>query len=311
MVGAPVRGVNAPVGRPPDACVVERCRLRPPGRRRRAKQSTERSSHVVRRSSPSSVAGKLAAAAALTLVALVFPASALAHRPAADVSCNGADFTWTAFRSGTNTVHWSVTVDGAPFRAGATQIGETGSLHVPFTLNDSHVVEAFSWWSSNETADGNARSPKSPPIAHEKLVCPAPAPPPSPAPPPPAAPAPPAATPVAAPTPPSAGVAGTRVASATARLSAQRRCATRRTRLTVTGRSIRRLTVYVRGHWVRTVRVRSTQHRVRVSVPLRRSGTARQRLQVRVTFRNGAPMRRLDATARRCARAAVQPQFTG
>jgi hypothetical protein len=82
-------------------------------------------------------------------------------------------------------------------------------------------------------------------------------------------------------------------------------------RLTVSGRSIRRFTVYVRGHWVRTVRVRSTQRRVRTSVPLQRSGAARQRVQVRVTFRNGAPMRRLNTTARRCARAAVQPQFTG
>jgi hypothetical protein len=69
--------------------------------------------------------------------------------------------------------------------------------------------------------------------------------------------------------------------------------------------------VYMRGHWVRTIRVRPTQRRIRLSVQLRRSGAARQRVQVRVTFRNGAPMRRLNTTARRCARAAVHPQFTG
>jgi hypothetical protein len=48
-----------------------------------------------------------------------------------------------------------------------------------------------------------------------------------------------------------------------------------------------------------------------VSVPLSRGGAARQRVQARVTFRNGAAPRVLNTTARRCAQAAVAPQFTG
>jgi hypothetical protein len=67
----------------------------------------------------------------------------------------------------------------------------------------------------------------------------------------------------------------------------------------------------VNGRRVRTVTVRANQRRVTVSVPLSRSGAARQRVRARVTFRNGAPSRTLNATARRCAQAAVQPQFTG
>jgi hypothetical protein len=121
-------------------------------------------------------------------------------------------------------------------------------------------------------------------------------------------------TPAAAPAPvtaPTTVVAGTRAARATARVSAQRSCATRRARITVSGRSISRVTFFVNGHRVRTVRVRSNQRRLTVSVPLRRSGAARQRVRVRVTFRNGAPSRTLNATARRCAQTAVQPQFTG
>jgi len=67
----------------------------------------------------------------------------------------------------------------------------------------------------------------------------------------------------------------------------------------------------VNGRRVRTVAVRSGQTRVTVSVPLRRSGAARQTVTARVSFRNGAAARTLTAHARRCAAAAVRPQFTG
>ena len=82
------------------------------------------------------------------LLALVFPASALAHTPAATVSCTGSQFTWTDFRNGTNTVHWRVTVDGATFQEGTTtfQGNVGGSQTVPYTLNDTHTVQAYSWW---------------------------------------------------------------------------------------------------------------------------------------------------------------------
>jgi hypothetical protein len=119
-------------------------------------------------------------------------------------------------------------------------------------------------------------------------------------------------TPAATPAPtPAAGVAGTQARSATARVSAQRRCATRRARITVSGRLIRRVTFFVNGRRVRTVTVRAGQTRVTASVPLRRSGAARQTVTARVTFRNGAAARTLTARATRCAAAAVRPQFTG
>lgn len=140
------------------------------------------------------------------------------------MSCTGADFTWTAFAAGPNTVHWKVTVDGATFREGTTQIGQAGSLHVPYSLNDAHTVEAFSWWAANETSDRNVRAPNSPTIAHEQVDCPATIPPP----PPPTVtttptPTPtPAAAPVVQPAPQNV-VAGTQAAAATARVSARAR----------------------------------------------------------------------------------------
>jgi hypothetical protein len=269
---------------------------------------------VERSFSRRSVGRKIRAAGALALLALVFPASALAHTPQATVSCTGADFSWTAFAAGPNTVHWKVTVDNATFREGTTQIGRTGSLHVPYTLNDTHTVEAFSWWAANETSDHNVRAPDSPAIAHAQLVCPASTPPASP----PTVTTTPTPTPTATPAPapvvqpaPQSVVAGTQTRAATARVAVQRSCASRSARVTITGRSIRQVTFFVNGRRARIVTVRAGARRLTVSVPLSRGGAARQRITARVTFRNGAAARTLNANARRCAQAAVQPQFTG
>ena len=263
---------------------------------------------------------RLSLAGALTLLALAFPASALAHTPAATVSCTGAHFSWVAFAPGSNTVHWRVTVDGAVFKEGTTVLsdngGRSGSLDVPFTLNGTHVVAAFSWWFASDTADGNARAKTSPALAKKTLYCPA-APPPPPPPPPPGVTPPSPVTPQAAATPPAGGtapaqgVAGVEVANATARVAAQRSCASRSARITVSGRLIRQVTFSVNGRRVRTVSVRASQRTVRVSVPLSRGGAARQTVTVRVTFRNGAAPRTLTARATRCAQGAVSPQFTG
>jgi hypothetical protein len=201
----------------------------------------------------------LRAAGALALLALVFPASAFAHTPQATVSCTGADFTWTAFAAGKNIVHWKVTVDNVTFREDTTQIGQTGSLHVPIGLNDgkAHVIEAFSWWASTETSDRNARDVNSPALDHKEPTCGSPpattttttttSPTPTPT-----------LTPTAAPAPasvvqpaPQTVVAGTRAAAATARVAAQRTCATRAARVTISGRSIRQVTFFVNGRRVR------------------------------------------------------------
>jgi hypothetical protein len=268
---------------------------------------------VVRSSSRKRAARKLRAAGALALLALVFPAAASAHVGQATVSCTAADFSWTAFGAGPNTVHWKVTIDGLTFRDSTTQIGPTGSLNVPIGLNDgkTHTIEAFSWWLANETSDGSFRDANSPALDRQVLTCGSP---PttttttttttnnttsSPAP-----------TPVVQPAPTTV-VAGTQAAAATARVAAQRSCAARSARVTITGRSIRQATFSINGRRVRTVTMRAGATRLTVSVPLSRGGSARQQIRVRVTFRNGAAARTLNTTARRCAQAAVRPQFTG
>jgi hypothetical protein len=133
--------------------------------------------------------------------------------------------------------------------------------------------------------------------------------------PPPAPPAP-AATPPApaAPPPPASNVAGQQERSpvrATAHLRAQTRCGTRTARVRVTGRRMRQVQFSINGRRVRTVNVGLGVRSITALVPLRRSGPAAQTVRARVTFRNGAPARTLHATVRRCAQAAVAPQFTG
>ncbi|MEA2382183.1 MAG: hypothetical protein QOH72_2154 [Solirubrobacteraceae bacterium] len=121
----------------------------------------------------------------------------------------------------------------------------------------------------------------------------------------------PAATAPAPTTAPASNVAGTQARSATARLRAQTRCGTSTFRVTISGRSIRRITLFVAGRRVKTITVPAGRRSVTVSVPVRRFGARRQSVQARVTFRNGAAPRTLTASATRCAQTAVSPQFTG
>jgi hypothetical protein len=118
----------------------------------------------------------LKAVPALALLALAFPASALAHTGAATVSCTGADLTFTAFAAGANTVNYRVTVDGATFRQGTFTLpgdGTAGTLHVPYALNDTHTVEAFAWWGPENIHDGHTRLESSPALASQQVDCPA------------------------------------------------------------------------------------------------------------------------------------------
>ena len=110
--------------------------------------------------------------------------------------------------------------------------------------------------------------------------------------------------------PPTTVVAGTQ-AGRPARLRTQARCGTRAFRVTISGRNIRRVTLFVAGRRVRTVTVPAGRRSITVSVPVRRFGARRQSVRARVTFRNGARARTLTASATRCAQAAVSPQFTG
>jgi hypothetical protein len=251
------------------------------------------------------------AAAALAALAFLVPAAAEAHTGSAAVSCTGADFAFTLFAPGSNTVHYDVSVDGVSVAHGDDLLdqngGREGVLHVPLTLTGTHVVRANAWWGPQGVADHNTRLQTAPPLAYKKLNCP---PPPPVVPVVPVVPTTPAPAPVAAPAP--AGAVAGVVASAparSARVAVATRCASRTARVTVTGRSMRDVTLFVNGRRVRTVRIAAGTTRVRVSVPIVR-GRA-QTVTARVRFRNGGAPRTLVHRAVRCAAAAVQPQFTG
>jgi hypothetical protein len=94
-------------------------------------------------------------------------------------------------------------------------------------------------------------------------------------------------------------------------LATPRRCASERVTVRVRGRLIRRVTFLINGRTVRTVTVPSGRRSASASLPVRVFGARRQRVQARVTFRNNAAPRTLNATVNRCAQAQVSPQFTG
>ena len=258
---------------------------------------------------------------ALAALALLAPAAAQAHTGAAQVACTGADFNFKLFAPGPNTVHYAVTVDGTTAASGDFTLnangGREGALHVPLALTGNHLVTANAWWGRAGIVDGNTRSSYAPPLAKQKVYCPPPVTPPAPPATPPATPPAPPATPPAATTPPPAAtpppagaVAGVSVSSpASARASFASSCASRTARITIVGRQMRSVTLFVNGHRIRTMQVAAGTRTLHIRVPIAR-GRA-QIVSARVTFRNGARARTLRNHAVRCAAAQVQPQFTG
>jgi hypothetical protein len=93
-------------------------------------------------------------------------------------------------------------------------------------------------------------------------------------------------------------------------IAAETTCASRTARVTIRGRGMRDITLSVNRHRVKTVRVASGARTVRTSVPIAR-GAGPQTVTARVRFRNGTRARTISTRARRCAPAAVQPNFTG
>jgi len=260
------------------------------------------------------------AVAAFAALALLLPAVASAHTGAATVSCTGADFSFKLFAPGLNTVHYDVTVDGTSAANGLFTLnaagGREGVLHVPLALTGDHVVRANAFWGPDGIVDGNTRSPYAPPLAYKKLSCPPPptTTPPATTPPPTTTTVPPVAptvAPAAAAPQPASAVAGVvaRSPARVARVAVASQCASRVARVTVTGRAMRAVTLFVNGRRVRTLRVAAGTTVVRASVPIIR-GRA-QTVSARVSFRNGARPRTLVHSAVRCAAVAVQPQFTG
>jgi hypothetical protein len=252
----------------------------------------------------------LIAVGTLAALALMLPGAAFAHIGTATVSCTGAEFTYTEFPAGSNTVHYKLTVDSNTVAEGTFVLnsagGSEGHLVVPLNLYDTHQVTAYSWWGPAGVENGETREADSPPLADQTVHCPA-------APPAPVvAPTAPAAVPApAAPTPPTVAVLGEQVRSPVVRVAVQSGCAVRHARVTVAGRLMRQVRFSVSGQRARVVNVRPGARSVTALVALRRRGPAVQAVRARITFRNGAPVRTLTAPAHRCGQAAVLPQFTG
>jgi hypothetical protein len=251
----------------------------------------------------------LKTAGALALLALLaLPTGAFAHSAMATVSCTAADFHYTRFVPGTNTVHYMVMADNTQVAAGDFTLdqsgGSAGNLHVPLTVYGAHTVNAYTWWGPVGTG-GQMGGSNTLPAATQQVTC-AEAPPA-----PPAAPAP-AAAAAPAPTAPRGAVQGVTVSSPAriAQLAAESSCSARMVQVTVAGRQMRDVAFSINGRHVRTVAVRAGQRSVKASLPMR-NRRASQVVTARVRFRNGAQPRSLSSRAARCAQAAVQPQFTG
>jgi hypothetical protein len=125
--------------------------------------------------------------------------------------------------------------------------------------------------------------------------------------------APPAVTPPAPPappTPPQVQVLPRQVRSSAARLVGPSRCVSRTYSVAVSGSPVRSVSFWVNGKRIKTVRARTGQRRFRFTRALR---TPVARVEARVNFASNASpaTRRLRKTIRRCAPAAVRPQFTG
>jgi hypothetical protein len=98
--------------------------------------------------------------------------------------------------------------------------------------------------------------------------------------------------------------------SRVARIAAATVCTSRVARVTVTGRSIRSVTLFVNGKRVKTLAVKAGARTLRTSVPIA-TGSRAQIVTATVRFRNGARARTITAHAKRCAATQVQPTFTG
>jgi hypothetical protein len=252
----------------------------------------------------------LKAAGALVVLALALPTAALAHTGSATVSCTEADFHFSNFLAGVNTVHYNVTVDDVAVVHGDFALDHSsgaGDLNVPLTVYGTHTVRAYAWWGPSGTVNGQTGGSDTAPMAVGQLACMAA--PPAPAPTPAAASPAPAAVPVPAPTGAVQGVEVTSPAR-TARLGARSVCSTKVVRVTVAGRQMRDIAFSINGRHARTVTVRSGQRLVKASLPMRNRRVS-QIITAHVRFRNGAKARNLSARATRCAQVALAPQFTG
>jgi hypothetical protein len=239
------------------------------------------------------------AVAAFTALALLLPAAASAHHVSGAVpdctslhvtyvSSQGTTFSGTvSFNNGTVAATWN--------HVAGVDIPASGTINVPYTAPAGPFSLSAQWhFSSGESGT----------LGTASMTCTTPPPPAPPA-------APPAVAPATTTPAPTSAVAGVEAKSPArvARVAVAQQCASRVARITVTGRSMRDVTVSVNGRRIKTVRIAAGRTVLRTSVPIARGKP--QRVTAHVRFRNGAAPRTLVNRAVRCAQAAVQPQFTG
>ena len=276
---------------------------------------------------------RAAGAGALALLVLALPGAALANTGSATLSCNATSFKFAEFLAGSNTIHYQVKVDATVAAGGEFKLdqkgGTDGMLDVPLDLSGTHQVSAYAWWEASATVGAVVGGSATIPLVSQQLDCPAPpasggpAPGPGPSP----APAPGSSTSTSTPTPaagapttarpvttrkPKRAVKAERTAvpARIANLVARTSCPTGTVRLTVKGRQLRDVAFAVNGRPVRTVRVRPGSTSAKETLAIRDPGAAAV-ITARVRFRNGAAPRTLSARTSRCAKAPVEPQFTG
>jgi uncharacterized repeat protein (TIGR01451 family) len=82
---------------------------------------------------------------AVALSALVVTSLAPAHTGTVSPSCSGVQFTFSDF-PGTDTVTYSVSVDGSTVASGTISVTNSGSLNVPLSLTGTHTVSGTASW---------------------------------------------------------------------------------------------------------------------------------------------------------------------
>jgi hypothetical protein len=109
---------------------------------------------------------------------------------------------------------------------------------------------------------------------------------------------------------PSSGTSPTTAQSGRAALGATRKCTKTSFPVTVSGRAMQRVTVYVNGRLAKRVTVKSTATRVTTRLP---TPVATSKLTIKVSFTSasGTKPRTFTRTVKRCVPAAVKPNFTG
>ena len=109
---------------------------------------------------------------------------------------------------------------------------------------------------------------------------------------------------------PGSGTQPTAAQSGRAALEATHKCTKTSFPVTVSGRSMRRVTIYVNGRLAKRIAVKSTATRVVSKLP---TPVATSKIVVKVTFStaSGTASKTFARTVRRCVPAAVSPNFTG